>query len=171
MSEAKTKSKFPLWLIVSLLVNLLLVGFIVGGILRHKHGDDRRYHREPPRVERSDEDKANRKLVRETLRSAFAEARDERLAERAARKAIGEAIQADPFDREAVTDAFKAMREANQARSAVIDAALVQSLSEMDVSQRKAIAEMLSRDRGPGDRGKKKGGPDGKRPPPPDFDD
>ena len=114
----------------------------------------------------------DRMLVRRMMMEAFRSAESQVEQRRSARTALGEALQIEPYDREAVRRAFVGLRTSDEAVHSEIHETLVDRLDELNIEQRKALSEMLSRE--PGDHRRRRerkserdrGRPDG----PPDHD-
>lgn len=166
MSDTKT-SKLPIWLVVSLIVNALLIGVLIGGGLGQRKagpspggvaGSEQALIRG---IDRSLPD-AERQIVRRTFREAFAQSRQHRIAVREARRRLGRLLAAEDYDAEAVREAFRQLREADTAMRAQMQDVLAEQFGALTAEQRRAIIEDLNR------RGRR-GGSDGdhRRPPPP----
>ncbi|KDA02876.1 periplasmic heavy metal sensor [Hyphomonas oceanitis] len=174
MSETRPTRRIPFWLTLSVMTNLLLVGLLIGMALRspmHGRGPDGGDGPRPPMLEgASQEDRmVVRKMMMESFRSAEKEVEDRRVV----RKQLGEALQIDPYDAEAVRKAFASLRIADETVHATIQESLAHRMGDLTLAQRKSLAEMLSREPGD-DRGRRRmrmrdddGGPHG---PPPDED-
>jgi len=168
MSE-QTTSKLPIWLVVSLIANALLIGVLIGGGLGQRKagppagggipGNEQALMRGIDRSLPDDQ----RRLVRRAFREAFAESRAERVAVREARQRLSRLLAAETYDAEAVRESFKRLREADTAMRARMQDVLAEQFGTLSLSQRRAIIEDLSR------RRPRRGGPDGERrgPPPP----
>lgn len=167
MSDTKT-SKLPIWLVVSLIVNALLIGVLIGGGLGQRKAGP------PPGggaggeqalirgIDRSLPDE-QRRLVRRAFRQAFAESREQRIIVRDARQRLGQLLAAEPYDAEAVRESFRELREADAAMRARIQDVLAEQFGALTVEQRRAIIEDLNKRRPP--RGRP--GDDRRGPPPP----
>lgn len=167
MSETSAP-KLPIWLVVSLIVNALLIGVIIGGGLGQRKSGP------PPGggpgaeqalirgIDHSLPDD-QRQAVRRTFRRAFAESRQQRIAVRDARRRLSELMAAEEYDAEAVRESFQQLREADAAMRAQIQDVLAEQFGMLTVEQRQAIIEDLNR------RGPRQGRRDGdhRRPPPP----
>lgn len=167
MSES-TKTRLPIWLIVSLMANALLVGLIIGGGLGQKRagptnigsGGEQALVRSLDQAVPDDQ----RRIVRQAFRRAFANSRQERVRLRDARRQLGRLLAADPYDSEAVAAAFRDMREADAAMKADMHETLAEQFGTLSVAQRRAIIQDFN------DRSRRRGdarGPRGDRPPPP----
>lgn len=182
MSDAPQKRQLPFWLMISIMVNLALLGLVAGSLL--KRGDHRPHKAMDRHAERMSISHEDRRFVGEVIREAFTAAEPEMLARREAGKALGAVVSAEPFVMDDVLAAVAKMREADEALHDALDGALVPRLETMTAQQRAIFAKTLSRD--PGEmirmrdkdkRGKwrKKGfrggpGDRGDMPPPPPMD-
>lgn len=167
MSDANT-SKLPIWLVVSLIVNALLIGVLIGGGLGQRKagpppggtaGNEQALIRG---IERSLPDE-ERQIVRRAFRQAFAESREQRIAVREARRRLGRLLAAETYDADAVRESFRQLREADAAMRAQMQDVLAEQFGTLTAQQRRAIIDDMNR------RGQRRGGPDGehRRPPPP----
>ena len=157
MSETPM-SRSTVFLIISLIANALLVGFVLGGGLGAKQGGERA-DRGPNvgqemglarSIERS-LPKAEREEVRQAFRKAFSETRPQRRAIVRARRELVRLIRSEPYDQAAIDDAFSELREAEGESKARLHLELSKQLSNLSVEDRRAILRELSerRDRPP----------------------
>lgn len=166
MSDTKT-SKLPIWLVVSLIVNALLIGVLIGGGLGQRKagpppggpgGSEQALIRG---IERSLPDD-QRQIVRRAFRQAFVESREQRIAVRDARQRLARLLAAETYDADAVRESFQQLREADAAMRAQMQDVLAEQFGTLTAEQRRAILEDLNR------RSRRRGGPeDGRRGPPP----
>ena len=167
MSE-DTKSRLPIWLIVSLMVNALLIGLIIGGGLGQRKtgaspsipGDERALIRGIDEAVPSDQ----RQTVRRAFRRAFEDSRRERRAVRDVRRKLGSLLSADSYDAAEVQSAFQELRDAESAMKKRMHDVLAEQFGALSEEQRRAIVQDLNR------RGARRGPPGGgrdRRPPPP----
>ena len=171
MSETRPTRRIPFWLTLSVMANLLLVGLLIGAALRapdYGRGPEGMEERRPPMLEGADpEDRmVVRKMMMEAFRSAEAEMDDRRVV----RKTLGEALEIDPYDPEAVRRAFASLRIADEVVHSKIQESLVHRMGDLTLEQRKSLAEMLAH--GPGEgrgprRMRMRDGDDGPPGPPP----
>lgn len=152
------KRNLPIWLIVSLIVNALLIGLLVGGGLRQKSpqsggavGGERAFVESIDRVV-AEEDRAQ---VRRAFRSAYGDSRDARRAVRDARQALAETISAEVYNEAAVIAAFEKMRIADDVAKAALHDALAVQLGSLTKDQRAAVLSNLERGGRRGDRGRR----------------
>ncbi len=166
MSE-DTKCRLPIWLIVSLMANALLVGLIIGGGLGQRKsgstpsipGDERALIRGIDEAVASDQ----RQTVRRAFRRAFEDSRAERRAVRDVRRKLGALLSADPYNAAEVQTAFQELRDAEAAMKKRMHDVLAEQFGALSEAQRSAIVQDLNR------RGARRGPPGGgdRRPPPP----
>ncbi|NQY38489.1 MAG: periplasmic heavy metal sensor [Henriciella sp.] len=167
MSE-DTKSRLPIWLIVSLMANALLIGLIIGGGLGQRKsganrsipGDERALIRGIDEAVPSDQ----RQTVRRAFRTAFEDSRRERRAVRDVRRKLGSLLSADSYDAAEVQTAFQELRDAESAMKKRMHDVLAEQFGALSEEQRRAIVQDLNR------RGTRRGPPGGgrdRRPPPP----
>lgn len=164
MSESP-KTRLPIWLIASLMANALLIGLFIGGGLGQKRagpsgiggGSEQALIRGIDQSIPEDQ----RRPVRQAFRRAFEDSRQERVRLREARRDLGRLLSADPYDAEAVSNSFKAMREADAAMKARMHDVLAEHFGALSAEQRRAVIKDLDR-RPRGPRGR-----NGDRPPPP----
>lgn len=179
MSERSRLSRTSIALIVSLVANALLIGFLVGGQL-----GERERERRGPRggtehmIARGIESimpERERGEIRTAFRDAFRSARGQWQEKRMARDRLIEALRQTPFDRAAIDQAFADMRAADVSLNENFQTTLTDQLAELDDAQRLELVEWLeevearrAERRGRSDR---RGGPDGdgdrRGPPPP----
>lgn len=163
MSES-SKLRLPIWLIVSLLANALLIGLLIGGGLGQKRagppvpggGSEQALMRGLDQAVPSDQ----RRVVRQAFRRAFADTRDERLKLRDARRDLGRLLAADPYDAKAVAEGFQAMRDAEAAMKAGMHNVLAEQFGALSAEQRQAlIRDFNRRSNRPGPGGRRGEGP------------
>lgn len=166
MSES-TKSRLPIWLIVSLIANALLIGLIIGGGLGERKsgssssipGDERALIRGIDEVVPSDQ----RQTVRRAFRQAFEDSRVERRAVRDVRRKLASLLSAEAYDAAEVQAAFQDLRDAESAMKKRMHDVLAEQFGALNEAQRRAIFQDLSR------RGVRRGPPgdrDRRAPPP-----
>ena len=162
-----TKSRLPIWLIVSLMANALLIGLIIGGGLGQRKsgpspsipGDERALIRGIDEAVPSDQ----RQTVRRAFRQAFEDSRSERRAVRDARRKLGTLLSADAYDAAEDQSAFQDLRDAESAMKKRMHDVLAEQFGALSEAQRRAIVQDLNR------RGARRGPPGDRdrRPPPP----
>ena len=167
MSDNST-SKLPVWLVVSLIVNALLVGVIIGGGLGQRKagpppgssaGSEQALMRGIDRSLPDDE----RRVVRRAFREAFEGSREERMRVNDSRRRLGELLSAETYDAEAVRENFRQLREADSAMRAKIQDVLAEQFGTLTLEQRRVVIKDLNQ------RRPRRRRPDGERrgPPPP----
>ena len=164
MSEG-TKTRLPIWLIVSLLVNALLIGLLIGGGLGQRKagpgviagGAEQALMRAVDRGVASDQ----RGNVRTAFRRAFADTRPERVRIRNARRELAKLLAARDYDSRAVEAAFAELRDADAAMKAQMHSVLAEQFQELTPDQRRAVVRDMSQPR------QRREEPRGDRPPPP----
>jgi len=137
-------------LLISLAVNLFLVGIFAVGFLRQSHhGRDGHSmalglpHQVVARYLTEEERQTLRATMREnrsTFQPLFKDLR-------AARLALSEAVAADPYDPEAAKEAFAAMRAGMDALATRSQGSLVDAFADLTPETRDKIAEALKRGR------------------------
>lgn len=135
--------RFPFWLTVSVLSNLVLAGMVAGIFLNSpaKPGWSRSGSGQPAVIALSDEDRAG---VRRLMRSSFEAGREALGARRAGERRLADALRAEPYDETGVRQALAALREADRiARDKVADH-MIDGLDELNPDQRAMVARALS---------------------------
>jgi len=145
----KTGSRLPVWLLVSLVINALLVGLLIGGGLAGRKAV------QPASVSGEEFDmargisraipEAQRAVVRRALRQAYSETRSQRRELRLARRDLGRLVGAETYDRGAVLAAFARLRVADEQVKARLHVALTEQLSELSAEQRRAVLHSIER--------------------------
>jgi len=146
----ETARKLPIWLILSLLVNALLIGVMIGGGLGNRKGDQPRGPRGGGEqalirsIDRAIPD-AERRQMRQALRQAYHKSGPEREAVQAARQALSESLGAEPYDVAKTKQAFEALRVADVRMKARIQDLVAEQVGALTLEQRKAIIQSLER--------------------------
>lgn len=160
-----TPRRWPLWLIVSLMANMILVGLLAGFLMQAgpKGKPDG-----PPRdrISWGDRDDPNREAVRQVFKQAFKASGQERMARVETRRQLAEAVIAEPYDADAVREAFSNLRSADDAVNEATHDAMADLFATMTVEERQHMAEILRR--GPGNRKSRRGPGPGDRGAPPE---
>ena len=169
MSETP-KSSIPVWLVVSLIVNALLIGLLIGGGLGQRKagpnpigaggaGAEQALIRGIDQSLPADQ----RRTVRRAFRDAFQGSRTERLRVRDARQNLARLLAAESYDADAVQQSFAELREADSAMKAQMQDLLATHFGSLSLEQRRAILQDLNRR-----DGRRRAGPrDSRGPPPP----
>lgn len=151
---------------VALLVSLMLNAFTVGVLVsqsRHKPvaedraGPGESSHRPPPMAEELFS------KIRQAPDGAIGEAM---AATRSARDAVQAAMTAEPFDTQALSDAFARLRETESEMARLAQMRILNVAAELSAQERADLAHMQARRMGPVPRRLPPG--DGRRPPPPE---
>jgi len=142
MSDPKAR-RFPFWLTLSLLGNLVLVGLVAGIFLNAPAKSDwsRAGPGAPAAIELSDGDRAG---VRRLMRSSFEAGREALVIRRVAERNLADAFRAEPYDEAGIRQALAALREADRiARNKVADQ-MIDGLDELNPDQRAMVAKIMS---------------------------
>lgn len=140
MSETQVR-RFPFWLTVSVLGNLVLLGLLAGIFLnapkppRHDGKSDR------PHIVLSDED---REAVRQLMRDSFEAGREAMEVRRAAERTLAETLRAEPYDETAARTALANLREADRAARDIVADRMFDGLSELSPDQRALVAKIMA---------------------------
>ncbi|MFB2531191.1 periplasmic heavy metal sensor [Paracoccus sp. p3-h83] len=143
----RTRARAPLWmrlaLIVSLAVNLLVAGIVVGGLTGRLH------HPPPPLGEvnlgaftpaLTDDD---RKAIRERAAHEGLSMREVMRTARAEQAALIAALRAEPWDREAIVGLLGQIRSRAAARLDLGSRLVLERLDSMSPGERKALADRM----------------------------
>ncbi|WP_018147565.1 periplasmic heavy metal sensor [Henriciella marina] len=146
MSDRKRLSSLSIALIVSLVANALLIGFLVGGQLgerdhrRHgPRGADHMIARGIQSIVPDDE----REGIRDAFRDAFRSASGSWREKRQARDDLVAALSSSPFDPAAVDNAFLAMRTADARLNETFQTALSDQIAALSPEQRAELVAWL----------------------------
>lgn len=159
MSETSSRI-LPIILIISLVLNGLLVGLLIGGGLRQDQPPpppDRGERALVRGLERSVAEE-DRSAVRGALREAFRKTRGERQKLQEARRELRIALAADPYDASDVAKAFEAVRLAEAAAQTELHDELARQFERLSAKERATLLRSFDR---PGRRGLR--GQDGRR--------
>jgi uncharacterized membrane protein len=141
-TPARPPRRISFWMTISLLFNLLLLGLVVGMLVRQVPETSRRDDR--PRFAR-DIDPETRRAMFGLMRESYRESRSERDARNEARARLADALKADPFDAEEARAAFEGLRTADNAVHATTHQAMIARLETLPPEQRRAMADLLAR--------------------------
>lgn len=148
MSDSQ-KPRLPIILMISLVLNGLLIGLLIGG------GLSKRSHTPPQMgaeralargLERAAPE-AQQTEIRQALRRAFAASRTERQILRRARQDLRRAVVADPYNGDAVDAALKAVQEAETQARAKLQTEVARQLGRLTPEQREMIMRDVGRKR------------------------
>ncbi len=144
MTEANTSR---LWLWLSLGLNVLLAGVIIGAVAYRAQAPrppDTVFARIAPPGLLPALPPAQREAFKRDVRRL---ARDTRAEMRAARSDLVAQVGAETFDRDAALAAFDRMRAARDGLGRRADALVVDVLADLPASQRRAVAQAIARSR------------------------
>lgn len=144
MSDERAVRRLPFWLIISVLVNMLLVGALGGYLLRGGQTADPSGRLQPQLVA-DDAGLADRRAVRQALRNAYKASAEQREARDAARRRLAEALGAEPYETSAVQAAFADMRAADAAMNKAVHDALAEEMADLTPRQRDGVKRALER--------------------------
>jgi uncharacterized membrane protein len=151
MAETSTPGLAPRWmriaLSLSLALNLLVVGIVLGAITMHgRHDRERRIARDvaaAPFVMALDD--ADRRAVIDELRSETGSLRENRRLIRARFGALLEALRAETFDRGMIETLLAEQRGAATVRQEVGERIFLDRLERMSAAERGAFADRLEK--------------------------
>lgn len=148
-TDARPGAKAPRWmrglLVVSLALNLLVVGLVAGSVLGKSRSGGRsveahEFQRHPLIGALARDD---RREVMQQLRRDNGQHRENAKALRTRFRAYLEALRADAFDADAIEQLLKDQREAMGGWQDGVDGILLQTLSDMTPEERLAYADRL----------------------------
>ncbi|MGV8996443.1 MAG: periplasmic heavy metal sensor [Parvibaculaceae bacterium] len=171
-SPAAPRSRTGLLLLVSLVINLFLIGVIATAMWTHRDGPDRGGHGGPlgflfgdvngAKSSMTDEDRA---ALKKMMMGSFKTIRPQLDNIDEARKALGRAIAATPYDPAKVAAAFDGIESAQMSVGGQMRAVMVKGFGEMNDAQRQRLGKIMEenaeRDWRRKNRGKGPDGPDG----------
>lgn len=140
MSEPQVR-RFPFWLTVSVLGNLVLLGLLAGIFLnapkppRHDARGDR------PHITLSEGD---REAVRQLMRESFEAGREAMEVRRAAERTLAETLRAEPYNEAAARAALANLREADRAARDIVADRMFDGLGELSPDQRALVAKIMA---------------------------
>lgn len=151
MSKSRRISGLAVALVVSLVVNALLVGLVLGNMLARPHHDhDRRgggprgggdfaiargIERVVPEAERAE--------IRSAFRAAFRSSRTQFMRKREARQGLIEALGAEPFEPATIDRAFGEMREADRALTERFQSVLSEQIAGLSDAERAELVNWM----------------------------
>jgi uncharacterized membrane protein len=141
---------------MSLLFNLLLLGLVVGMLVRQI--PDRGHQAERPRFAQ-DIAPETRRAMFGLMRDSYRESRTERDVRNQARIELADALKAEPFDPERVRTAFANLRAADESVHAATHTAMIARLEALPSEQREAMADLLARGPERGERNRRNSPP------------
>lgn len=144
----ETKSNLPVWLIVSLVANALLIGLLIGGGLGHRRGGGPSMGGGEQALIRGIDQAVpedQRRAVRKAFRSAFSDTREQRLRVREARRELASLLGAETYDAEAVRRGFEDLRNADAVMKSQMHGVLAEQFGTLTVEQRQAVLRESNR--------------------------
>lgn len=127
-------------LVVSLLINALVIGILIGRGIPSK--DTERGRRQPPSIEASDD---TRRWVRGAMRDISTGIRPLQRDLRTNRQALYTAFSATPYDQAAVVEAMQAYQKSQQALREATQNALIAKMETASEDERRLLAQMAIR--------------------------
>lgn len=140
MSEPQVR-RFPFWLTLSVLGNLVLVGLLAGIFLNAppKPGKDWRPDGPGPELSAGDRD-----AVRELMRESFEAGREAMQVRRAAERNLADTLKAEPYNEEASRAALAELREADRTARDIVADRMFEGMDELSPDQRALVAKLIS---------------------------
>ncbi|MEM9738860.1 MAG: periplasmic heavy metal sensor [Pseudomonadota bacterium] len=149
----ETKRFFPLWLTVSVLVNILLVGLIAGFMIGKPRGGSMGGSPPPGAQLRSEvalgrgiiavTPESDRREIGQRLRRVMAQGGGQIRDRQAARNAIILALRSETFDPTTVADGLSTLRAADRRLQDRLHGGLVEALSDLSLEQRQQLADIM----------------------------
>ena len=154
MSDTSTQrgwSGTPRWLkwllSLSLALNFVVIGLAVGAAIKfHRHGHGHGGVATIGHIMWALPSES-RDRAKELIRAARPDLKALRTERKAAKLALADAIEASPFDAEAVTAAFAALRDKDQTNKASTHAVMVDILRLLTAEERADVAQSLRKRR------------------------
>ncbi|MFN7163706.1 MAG: periplasmic heavy metal sensor [Hyphomonas sp.] len=135
--------RFPFWLTLSVLANLVLVGLLAGIFLNGppKPEPGRDHGRGGPVIELTD---AEREGVRQLMRESFEAGRDAMNVRREAELELANVLSAEAYDDAAARAALARLREADRVARETVGNYMFDGLSELSPAQRTLVSKIMS---------------------------
>jgi uncharacterized membrane protein len=135
--------RFPFWLTLSVLGNLVLIGLLAGIFLKAPKGFD---HGRPPGGQKPGFEltKSEREGVRNLMRESFEAGREAMMARREAERGLVDALRAEPYDDATVRAALARLREADRIARDKVSDRMLEGLDELNADQRALVAKIMS---------------------------
>lgn len=135
--------RFPFWLTVSVLGNLVLVGLLAGIFLKGPSGHDP--GRDRGKGEHAIElTEAERDGVRQLMRESFEAGREAMVVRREAERELAEVLRAEIYDDAAARAALTRLREADRAARETVGNHMFEGLAELSPAQRAMVSKIMS---------------------------
>lgn len=143
--------KLAIFLVISVAINLLVIGFLVGRGLKQPPARRAEWHG----LNAADARKARHPLLREAMDRHRADFDARRGAVLRARRSVAEAAGKDPFERAALERALAELRRETSQSQEVVHQALVEACERAKPEERQKLAEQfLKAEFSKGDRAK-----------------
>jgi uncharacterized membrane protein len=135
--------RFPFWLTLSVLGNLVLIGLLAGIFLKSPKGYD---HGRPPGGQKPGFEltESEREGVRNLMRESFEAGREAMIARREAERALADALRAEPYDETVVRAALASLREADRIARDKVSDRMLEGLDDLNADQRALVAKIMS---------------------------
>lgn len=140
MSETQPR-RFPFWLTLSVLGNLVLLGLLAGIFLKAPKPMHARIHEDRPAIMLSEEDRA---AVRQLMRESFEAGREAMEVRRTAERTLAETLRAEPYDEAAARAALASLREADRTARDIVADRMFDGLSDLSPDQRALVAKIMA---------------------------
>ncbi|MDQ2092252.1 periplasmic heavy metal sensor [Marimonas arenosa] len=145
--QPRTRRSVKIVLFLSLALNLLVLGLVIGAMAGHRFDHDRRsvYHDRAGGPLTAALSPADRRAIGKALREAARETRPSRARTRAEYQAVVAALTAEPYDGAAVRAAVERQLQGLGQRAELGKEMLLRQLDAMSAADRAAYAERLER--------------------------
>lgn len=140
MSEPQVR-RFPFWLTLSVLGNLVLVGLLAGIFLNAPAKSGRDWRPADRGAKVSSED---REIVRALMRESFEAGREAMAARRLAERNLAETFKAEPYDEAAARAAHAELREADRKARDIMAESMFEGMTQLTPEQRALVAKIMS---------------------------
>jgi uncharacterized membrane protein len=135
--------RFPFWLTLSVLGNLVLVGLLAGIFLKGPpgHGPGRDGGKPIPGIELTE---AEREGVRQLMRESFEAGRDAMAVRREAERELAAVLSAEVYDDAAARAALTRLRETDRIARETVGNHMFDGLAELSPPQRALVSKIMS---------------------------
>ncbi|WP_291201961.1 periplasmic heavy metal sensor [Hyphomonas sp.] len=135
--------RFPFWLTLSVLGNLVLIGLLAGIFLKGPAGHDpgRDRGKGGAGIELTE---AEREGVRQLMRESFEAGRDAMAARREAERELATVLRAEVYDDAAARAALMRLRETDRVARETVGNHMFDGLAELSPAQRALVARIMS---------------------------
>lgn len=141
------QKRWPLFLGVSILINMLLLGFVLGGQLAERSSPPREVTVSPTvmtmvRHVVQMAPATDRPALREAFRDTFRRAGPERRGIRQARRRLSQALLSEPYDAAAVDEALANLREHELRLERRFHGLVAREVGRFDMDRRRALSRL-----------------------------